>query len=422
MEPLTIATLKAITPNDVETYFFDDRIENIDYKIDIDIVSICSEAYTVQRAYDIADKFKRLGKFVVLGGYHTTALPNEASEHADSIIVGNAESVWEEFISDFKNKRTKKIYKGKTVFSSKLPDRSIFKGKRYLPLSLIETGRGCPNNCEFCSIASYYCSTYTPRKIEDIVAEIKQLKTKSVFFVDDNIFAQKNHFKNLCKAIIPLKIRWVTQTTLAIGADEELLKLAKKSGCKMVLIGLESMDKRNLDQMNKSWNYKLGESEKLIENIHKAGIGIYATFLFGFDYDKPENFRNTIDFALKHKFFFAAFNHLLPFPGTKLYDRLKSEKRLRIEKWWLDKNYKYGDIPYIPKNISPEDLKNFCANARREFFKPLNIIKRGIAQFLRNPDLFLLIMFFTQNFNLMREVDEKLNLPLASGLDIDNEK
>ena len=150
MEPLTIATLKAITPSDVETYFFDDRIENIDYKIDVDIVSICCEAYTVQRAYDIADKFKKLGKFVVLGGYHATALPSEALEHADSIITGNAENVWEEFINDFRNKKTQKIYKGKTVFLSKIPDRSIFKGKKYLPLSLIETGRGCPNSCEFC--------------------------------------------------------------------------------------------------------------------------------------------------------------------------------------------------------------------------------------------------------------------------------
>lgn len=422
MEPLTVATLKSITPDDIETEFYDDRIENINYDSDADIVSITVETYTAHRAYIIADKFKAKGKTVILGGYHVNAVPQEALEHANAICISNAESYWQELLEDYKNGCLKKIYSGKNVFSGKLPDRSIFKGKKYLPLSLIETGRGCPNNCEFCSITTYYKHTYIPRKIDDIVAEIKAIKPIFIFFVDDNICANKTHLKELCKALIPLKIRWASQAALSVAEDDELLDLMAKSGCLQILIGFESMDERNLDQMNKSWNYKLGDTDKLIEKIHKSGISIYATFLFGFDFDDTANFRRTIDFALRHNFFFAAFNHLLPFPGTKLYKRLEDSGRLLYDKWWLKEDYKYGAIPYTPKAISPQDLRDFCANARREFFSVKNIFKRGWAQFKRNKDLIMLYLFFSQNFNLRKEIDEKLNLPVGCGLDEETTK
>ncbi len=417
MEPLTVATLNSLTPKNIKTFFFDDRIENINYNIDVDLISISVETYTAHRAYTIADTFRNKGKKVILGGYHVQAVPDEALEHADSVIIGNAECIWETVLNDFQNNNLKKIYNGENKFSSLLPDRSIFKGKKYLPLSLIETGRGCPNKCEFCSITTFYNHKYTIRPIEKILEEIKQTKPKMIFFVDDNICANKEHLKELCRALIPLKISWTSQTALNVAQDDELLDLMAKSGCKNILIGFESMDERNLDQMNKSWNYKLGETDKLIEKIHKKGISIYATFLFGFDFDNPANFRRTIDFALKHKFFYAAFNHLLPFPGTPLYQRLKDENRLLYDKWWLKDDYKYGDIPYKPMALSHTELRNFCADARREFFSVKNIIKRGIAQFFRNKDLYLLLIFFTQNFNLRREIDEKLNLPVGKGLD-----
>lgn len=417
MEPLTIATLKALTPDNIETQFFDDRIEKIDYGTKADLVAIPVETYTAQRAYKIADKFRQNGKKVILGGYHVKAEPEEALEHADSIAIGNAESIWEKIVEDALDNKLEKIYEGNNEFSEKIPDRSIYADKKYLPLALIEVGRGCPNSCEFCSIAFFYCSKYVPRKIEKIIEEIKQIKPKVVFFVDDNICANKSHLKELCKALIPLKIRWTSQAALSVAEDDELLDLMAKSGCQNILIGFESMDKRNLDQMNKSWNYKFGETDALINKIHKAGIGIYATFLFGFDFDDKENFRRTVDFALQHKFFFAAFNHLLPLPGTPLYERLKNKNRLLYNKWWLKPDYKYGDIPYKPTALSPEDLRAFCAKARHEFFSPKNIFKRGIAQFKRNNDLLLTTVFFSQNYNLMREIDEKLNLPIGYGLD-----
>ena len=417
MEPLTVATLKALTPSYVETLFFDDRIEEICYDIRVDLVAISVETYTASRAYKIAQKFRDKGVTVVMGGYHITAVPNEALNYCDSIIVGNAETVWRQILDDFKHKRLKLRYDGERGGIPPMPDRSIYADKKYLPITLIETGRGCPHTCEFCSITAYYCGKYIPRPTKDIVAEIKESKNKIVFFVDDNLTAKREHLMEICSVITPLKIKWTSQVSLAIAKDDELLQAMKQSGCQVVLIGFESLDKANLDQMNKSWNYKLGKRDEMVKKIHKTGIGIYATFVFGFDFDGAESFNETVDFAMKHKFFFAAFNHLLPFPGTPLYDRLQEENRLLYDKWWLKDDYKYGDIPYRPKKVSPEELKNCCANARRMFFKPSNILKRGIASMRRNINPAITAIYFSQNAALGKEVDRKLNLPVGTGLD-----
>jgi radical SAM superfamily enzyme YgiQ (UPF0313 family) len=417
MEPLMVATLKALTPPDVETFFFDDRVEEMDYTITVDIAAITVEAYTASRAYKIAKRFRERGITIIMGGYHVTAVPEEALEHCDSIIVGNAENVWKTALRDFQNGNLRQRYDGGRSGIPPIPDRSIYGGKKYLPLTLIETGRGCPHTCEFCAITSYYCGRYTPRPVDDIVAEITHTKNKFVFFVDDNITARREHLLTICKAVTPLKIKWVSQVSLAIAKDDEVLQTMKKSGCVLVLIGFESLDKANLDQMNKSWSYKLGEHDELVRKIHRMGISIYATFVFGFDFDNAESFDDTVKFAMKHKFFFAAFNHLLPFPGTPLYERLQKENRFLYAKWWLKDGYKYGDIPFQPKTISPGELKDYCANARRRFFKMSNIIRRGIVSFTRTANPFATILFFRHNMALGKEVDRKLNLPVGTGLD-----
>lgn len=417
MEPLPIATLAASTPDDMEREFFDDRLELIDYETKTDLVAITVETYTALRAYRIAEKFRRRGIRVVVGGYHPTHMPQEASHYADSVVVGNAEGVWDQVIRDAQSHRLQKRYQGTVKFLPKLPDRRLFQGKEYLNLGLVETGRGCPFECEFCHITSYYKAKYYPRPIEQVIADIKQSGKKFFFFVDDNLVAQPRYTIELCKEMAKLNIRWSGQGTLTMAKNKELLKWMRKSGCCVLLIGFESLEEKNLEQMNKGWSSRLGERDDLVQRIHDEGMSIYATFIFGFDHDTEDTFKKAVQFSLKHKFFYAAFNHLLPFPGTPLYTRLKNEKRLIRPQWWLEEDYKYGDIAFIPRNMSPEELSMRCVQARKEFFRYSSIGKRGFKLLRRNPSLSLLSIFFQSNLNLKEEVAGKVGLPLGKGLD-----
>ena len=416
MEPLMIAVLKALTPKEIETDFMDDRNEFINYDTNTDLVVISVETYTAKRAYEIAEKFQERGIKVVAGGYHPTVEPKECMEHFDSIITGNAEGVWLTMLEDFQKGELKPLYTGIHKFFA-MPDRSIYSDRKYSPLALIETGRGCIFACEFCAIHSYYQKKYHRRPVEEVVQDIKNSGKKYVFFIDDNFVADHKYAIEICKAITPLNIKWVSQGAITMAKNDELLYWMKKSGCKMILIGYESMNPNILKDMGKGWRSSIGEINELTDKIHGYGIGIYATFVFGFGDDTQEVFDETVKFAKKHGFYFAAFNHLVPFPSTGVYHKLKKENRLLSEKWWLDSKYPYGRISFLPKDQTPDELSEKCANARKDFFRWSSIIKRGILQFKRSKDLGMLAIFFAQNFNLKKEVMGKYDLPYAENLD-----
>lgn len=419
MEPLTISTLKALTPKDITTTFYDDRIELIDYVEPTDLVVITVEMYTAKRAYDIGGKFKKKGVKVICGGYHPTLMPEEAGRFFDSVIIGNAEEIWEKILEDVQEDRLQKQYLGNNGFKKGLyPDRSIYGDKKYSILGLVETGRGCVFNCEFCTITASYKQKYYRREIEDIVEDIKQSGKKYFFFVDDNIVADEDYAIALFKAITPLGINWSGQGSLNMAKNEELLKWMKRSGCMVILIGYESMNSENLKQMNKQWTMNMGERDLLTEKIHSFGIGIYATFIFGFDYDTDEVFEESMTFAKKHHFFFVAFNHLLPFPGTKLHYRFLQENKGYEDEWWLKDGYRYGDIPFEPLGRTPVELSDKCAKLRHEFFTLGSIIRRSFLVVKRQKSLMTLGIFLSQNLNLKREIDEKLKLPIGVGLDV----
>ena len=257
MEPLTIAVLKALTPSDVETEFIDDRIELPDYDTQTDLVCITVETYTAKRSYRIAARFRKRGIPVVMGGYHATICPEETEQFCDSVIVGNAETVWTQMLRDVRAGKLRKRYAGGIGTYKVKPDKSIFTGKKYLPVSLVETGRGCNHNCEFCSISRFYDSHYHARSHALIEEDITASPYKYFFLVDDNLVANRKNAIELFKRIEPLHIKWAGQGTLSMAKDPELLKAMKKSGCEIILIGFESLDKENLRQMNKSFNYAL---------------------------------------------------------------------------------------------------------------------------------------------------------------------
>jgi len=419
MEPLTIAVLNQLTPGQYAREFFDDRVEAVDYDTETDVIAITVETYTARRAYAIARRFRDRGKLVIMGGYHATLRPEEILEHADIVVQGNAETVWARLLADIESGTFQPVYKGMLSLDYGLPDRSIYqdKLKKYLPISLVEIGRGCHHNCEFCSIQAYYAGSYQHRRIEDILAEIRQSPNRIFFFVDDSIFSDPVFARELFRQITPLRIIWVTQVTLDIARDVELLKLMKQSGCAMILIGFESIEADNLVQMNKAWTARLGDRDQLIENIHAAGISIYASFVFGFDSDDEASFQKNLAFCRRHQFFVAAFNHLLAFPGTETFDRYRREGRLFDDHWWLRDDYTFGTISFSPKRITDTELRQLCRLYKKKYYTLPSIVKRGLTLWLRTQKPLIHLVYWYQNILFHFEVDKRYGIPVGMNLD-----
>lgn len=382
MEPLPAATLAGLTPRDVEVRFWDDRLETIPFDEPTDLVAISVETYTAKRAYQIATEYRRRGVPVVMGGFHATLCPDEVARHAESVVIGEAETLWERVLDDARHGRLEKTYRaaGRPKLDAVRPDRSIFRGKRYLPIGLVEAGRGCHFRCEFCAVQTVFAHTQTRRPIDRILDEVRALKDEKrlFFFVDDNITSNPREAKEFFRALAPLGIRWVSQASITAAHDEEFLDVIVKSGCQGVLIGFESLNPGNLATMNKTFNTAKGGFETALANLRRHRIRVYGTFIFGYDGDTPESFAPTVAFAQRHGFYIAAFNHLTPFPGTPLYRRLEEEGRLLYDAWWLDDRYSYNRIPFAPRGMSPESLQASCLAARREFYSWRSIARRAM--------------------------------------------
>ena len=351
-----------------------------------------------------------------MGGYHPSLLPEEASQYADAIVIGNAEPVWAKVIEDFRACRMSGVYWAGTLYKgcNIVPDRSIFSGKKYLDMALLETGRGCRFRCEFCSVTSFYDGQYERRSEAEVVAEIESLKRKLYFFVDDNIIGDIPSAKKLFKALIPQKIKWISQCSLNVVKDDELLDLMARSGCAGLLIGFESIVQENLAQMKKTHNYDFGDYHWALEKLRQKGIVLYGTFVFGYDGDTEEVIRRTVSFSKEEKLFIAAFNHLVPFPGTPLFERLRSEKKMYTERWWLDPAYQYGDICFQPKELTPQRLTQLCLEARSSFYGLGSILKRGM-EFEANCKSFKQVgLYLLANAMLRKEVMEKRSIKLGT--------
>jgi len=415
LTPLAMGILAALTPDDIEISFYDDRIEEIPSDDMPDMVALSVETFTAKRSYDIAKSYRQKGVLVVMGGYHPTLLPDEVSKYADVVVIGDAEGVWEEIIKDFKKGSLKSIYSGgnkKSLAEYKI-DRSIFKEKKYLPVELIQFSRGCRYSCDFCSIDSFYQRNVRLRPIESIVVEIKTLNRKQlIFFVDDNLFSSKESLYELLDAIEPLKIRWSCQITIDVARDDELLDRLVASGCVIVLIGFESLVDENLKQMGKNWNKKSGDYLDVIKKFHNRGISVYGTFIFGYDYDTLDVIKESVNFAKNAKLEIANFNPLTPTPGTELYKRLEEEGRLIYKEWWIDPNYHYGDPIFNTALIDSDTFSQSCFEARKNFYSWGSIFHRIIfSKLLFKPFQFLMVLIV--NVVSKKEVVSKQNRVLG---------
>lgn len=417
MEPLAPATLAGLTPPGVQLRFYDDRMEPIPYDEPTDLVALSVETYTAKRAYQIASEYRRRGVPVVMGGFHPTLVPEEAAAYAEAIVIGEAEGLWPRVLEDSAAGRLQRVYRqaGRPPLAGLKLDRSIFAGKRYLPIGLVEAGRGCHFRCEFCAIQSYFGSTQTRRPTDDILAELRQLGAdrKLVFFVDDNITSNMEQAKAFFRALIPLGIRWVSQASINAAHDDEFLRLIKASGCQGLLIGFETLNPRTLRQMHKGFNMMRGGYEAALANLRRHGIRLYATFILGYDEDEGDTFHETLAFAQRHRFYMVAFNHLTPFPGTPLYERLRAEGRLRYDPWWLHPDYRYGMVPFVPRGMSAAEVEGRCVEARAAFYSLPSIVRRSLDLQVNSSSPFMWANFFVINWLMRREVLQRRGFPLG---------
>ena len=381
MEPLQLAIIAGLVKKPDEVILFDDRLEQIPFDTPSDLVCITVESFNARRAYEIASEFRNRNVKVILGGMHVSLLPDEAVQYADAIVIGDAEPVWEELINDARENKLKKRYSAPHGLPQNgvFPNRDIFKNKKYLPVSLMQFSRGCNFNCTFCSVSKFFNHSHKCRKIDDVLAEIEKDKLKTILFVDDNMVSNTKELKVFLKELIPLKVKWASQSSIDMVNDRELLKLMADSGCVGNLIGFESININTLKWFNKSPNIRNFNSYKeVLEIFRDYGFLTWASFMIGNDFDTIETIEKTVEFAIKNKFTLAFFHILMPYPGTQVYEQFKKEDRLLYNgEWWNHPDYRYNQATFKPKLMSAEQLSNAAIQANKEFYSVSSITQRA---------------------------------------------
>ncbi len=415
MQPLAIAVLSGLTPASWQKSFFDDRLQAIDYETSTDLVAISIETFTARRGYQIAARFRARGVPVVMGGYHATFLPDEVLRHADAVCIGEAEGgAWEQILADAAASRLGGRYQSSPVpkLDGVQVDRSIFAGRNYFRLGLVETGRGCPNSCRFCSIAGFHQGRSRFRPVPEVLDEIAGLPDRNVFFIDDNIVADQGRAFELFQGLARLGVRWVGQATLAVARNRELLETLAASGCVGLLVGFESLDPQNLRHLDKRVN-STADYRQCLRLLHQKGIAVYGTFMLGLPGDTRQRIEETVQFARSEKLFLAAFNHLVPFPGTPLFDELRRENRLLADPWWLSPGYRFGQVVFRPQHGSAAELEQWCLAARRSFYGLGSILGRAANVRANSGGWRRFFLYFWLNLLMAYEVSRKRGIPLG---------
>ncbi|PIE34180.1 methylase [candidate division KSB3 bacterium] len=418
MEPLQLGVLAALTPPDVEIVLYDDRMETIPYDEPTDLVAITVETFTARRAYEISAEFRRRDVPVVLGGMHPTLLPEEAVKHADAIYTGDAEMLWAQVIADAKQGNLQPRYQTQSGIPQPgiLTCRDVFQGKGYLPITLLQFSRGCRFECSFCATSAFFQQQHFCRNVHEVIHEIEAQERKILFFVDDNILANPEAAKALFRELIPLKICWVSQASIDMTQDRELMDLMMKSGCLGHVIGFESLNPQNLRGMQKTpnLNAQFDCYKPQLEILRDYGLQIWAAFTLGHEYDTVESVEDTVDFAIRQKFAFAAFNILMPYPNTPLHQKLESEGRLLYDgTWWLHPEYRFNHAAFLPKLMSPDELTEAAFHARTTFNSPLSIFKRAFDFKTNMRSLFRLGTYLSYAPLFRKEVHKKQGMKLG---------
>lgn len=354
--PLGLAMVAALTPPEVEVSLTDENVAVVDFQKETDLVGVTAQTITAQRAYEICDSFRARGVKVVLGGIHPSTLPEEASQHADAVVIGEAEGIWSNLIEDFKADKLQRVYMQRerpSLLKLPIPRRDLFAKGAYRVTNTISATRGCPYACSFCSVTSFLGHTYRCRPVAEVLNEIETLnQRKLVVFVDDNIAGNPKFAKELLRALVPYKIKWIAQASVAIARDDELLKLAAASGCQALLIGFETVSPDNLVAIGKRASL-VDEYPAVIRKIHSHGIAIHGFFILGLDGDNEDVFERTSRFAQEMRLESAQFAWPVPYPGTALCKSLDKAGRI-VTKDWLQYE---SNLVFKPKLMSRELLQ-----------------------------------------------------------------
>lgn len=383
--PLSLPTLKALTPDDVEVKIVDENYDQIPYDEHWDMVGVTVMLHVSPLAFEISKKFRKRGIKVVFGGFFPTLWYEEAKPYADTIVSGEAEAIWKDVIADLRKGELKPFYRADKLID--LKDIPFIK-KEYFSeddgFYHIETTRGCPYNCDFCSVTAFYGAQFRHRPIDDVVRQVSEFKGKPIFFVDDNVTGHPKYAKQLFKELIPLKIKWSGQFSLNNADRTEVMELAAESGCQFLFTGIESLSLENLQAVDKKW----AKPEKFAEWIkmtHDVGIGVYGSFMFGFEGDDKDVFKLTFDFCEENELDLGLFSALFPIKGSNFYKQLKSENRI----WETDTTRFNGQYStFHPKKMTSKELDDGLRWLWQEFYSKKSIkyrLKRIMDEDKKNP-------------------------------------
>ena len=376
-QPLTLTTLAALIPDDVsvELQLFDEGISDVPPQLDVDLVGLTVITGTAMRAYELADRFRQRGITVVLGGPHVTLIPEDARPHADAIVVGYAEDTWPQLLRDFAAGRLQTRYEQSPdldLTGRPFPRRELLPGRRYLTSNVFEATRGCVHNCDFCVVPAAWGRKPLQKPARDVVADIRRHGARKLIFVDLNLIADRAYAVGLFTALIPLQVQWYGLATVLLADDPELLELAARSGCRGLLMGLESISPQNLRNSHKGFNAP-ERFAKVVEVLHQHGIALQGCFVFGLDHDGPDAFLKTAEFAVQARIDLPRFAIVTPFPNTALYKRLEAEGRILTRNWEL---YDGQHVVFQPAKLSIEELQSGTEAAWKHAYGFRSIARR----------------------------------------------
>jgi radical SAM superfamily enzyme YgiQ (UPF0313 family) len=370
---LSLHILASLTPSDIDITVVDEEIREIDFSSEFDLVGISCMTATANRSYQLSERYRQQGSKVVLGGIHPTILPKEAIQHADAVVIGEAEGCWAKVIDDFKKGKLQKFYHepAPDLSVSPFPRRDFQIDKALFKCVGLLTTRGCPYACEFCSVTDFYGRKIRHRPVSRVVEDIKQSGSKAFLILDDNVAGHPEYSRELFEALIPLGIRWIGQSSISLAKDREMLKLCRRSGCAALFFGVESVSPSSLSEMKKTLG-SIEETEEAIRIIQDHGIAFHPSIVLGFDTDTKAIFDDTLEFLARTKLPTLALHVLTPYPGTRIYRRFKDQGRIISYDW---DHYDHNTVVFQPKNMTPQELAEGYCYVQSEFYSFSSVLR-----------------------------------------------